>query len=390
MEGGHALPLGVEGYLADPGKILLELGLVEAVVLGGVVEGYLGRVAHDAVPSGAGVVAYGHGDHEVVGGGAYLHLEDAADGGLPALYEPAVHVELLHGHPVHGQGARLVGADVGDGAEGLDGRELPYERVLPDEFLCAEGKGYGHNGGQSLRDGGHGERNGRKEHEERRLAPEYPYAEDYGAYGEDGHGEPLAEVREPLLEGGLYLLFLLEHGGDPAKLGLHPGGHHHAFSPAVGDIGAVIGHVYPVSYGQVPLTQGTRLFFHGYGLSGKGRFLHLEPHRLHEPQVRGHHAARLEDDYVAWHEVCGHYPDRPAVTYHDGRGGPLLLPLDPFGAVLREPLGGLSGCKAFGRRAEGFKDLSYFASIPVHLASCTLLRSAGRPGRKGDVILGGD
>ena len=54
-------------------------------------------------------------------------------------------------HPVLGEGACLVGADAGGGAEGLHGLQVLHQAVLGGHPLGGEGQADGYSGEQSLR-----------------------------------------------------------------------------------------------------------------------------------------------------------------------------------------------------------------------------------------------
>ena len=83
-------------------------------------------------------------------------------------------VEYDHGHAVLGEGAGLVGADDGDRAQGLHGRQLADERLAAQHPLRAQREGHGDDGGQALGDGGHGHADGRQEHHPHFFAPKQP------------------------------------------------------------------------------------------------------------------------------------------------------------------------------------------------------------------------
>lgn len=55
-----------------------------------------------------------------------------------------------NGHPVLGEGAGLVGADGGRGAEGLHGFQILHQAVFGGHALGSQGQAYSHSGQQAL------------------------------------------------------------------------------------------------------------------------------------------------------------------------------------------------------------------------------------------------
>ena len=64
---------------------------------------------------------------------------------------------LRHPHLVHGEGARLVGTDIGHRAQRLYRRQLPDEGIFAHHAARAPRQRYGDEGRQGLRDGRYGQ-----------------------------------------------------------------------------------------------------------------------------------------------------------------------------------------------------------------------------------------
>ncbi len=71
---------------------------------------------------------------------------------------------------------------------------------------------------------------------------------------------------QPLLEGGPFLLNLLDHSGDSAEFGFHARGGYDPFPPSIGNHGGGKDHIGPISHGQFRLMDGIRRFLNGDGL----------------------------------------------------------------------------------------------------------------------------
>ena len=121
-----------------------------------------------------------------------------------SLQQGAVGVHLLRGHLVLGQGARLVRADDGDGAQALHRLEILHNSVLAGHLLGAHGQHDGDNGGQGLGDSGHGQGHGKHEGVQNAHAgAEDGQGKHHRADGHDDHGQLGGEAVQALLQGVL-------------------------------------------------------------------------------------------------------------------------------------------------------------------------------------------
>lgn len=109
-------------------------------------------------------------------------------------------MRLDHGRPTLGEGAGLVQREQGDVPERLDGREAADDRAPARHPPRAEREAERDHDRQGLRDGGHREREGRDDDQQRGLTAQHPEEGDCGARDDGGHGEPSPETGHLLLE----------------------------------------------------------------------------------------------------------------------------------------------------------------------------------------------
>ena len=118
--------------------------------------------------------------------------------------------------------------------------------------------------------------------------------------------------RRRLLVGGL------EHLGDRAHLGVHPGGGDHGAAGALRDGRALEDHVEPVAERRRPRQRGG-ILEHGFALAGQRGFLHAQRRGLHQARIRADGVALAEHEHVATHQLgAGHAQQLPVA--HDARG----------------------------------------------------------------------
>ena len=304
----HHLAAGVEGSLANAG-----IGGVEIVggkaQLGGIGhERGLGGLAHGVVlcriPLGIG--AERHAAHEAI----------------------LVLGEVAHdGHLVLGEGACLVRANDLRAAQGLDGGELADDGVVLAHLGDANGEHDGHHGGQTLGDGGDGERHGDHERvENERHVVEEAHAvlepgdhKDQGADHDANDGENLGELVELLLKRRLLVLGTREGVGDLAHLGVHARGNNHGAATAVYHGGAHVAHVLAVAERDVLAllehVEDRGDLVDRHGLAREGGLLDLHRRALDDAAVGGDGVAGLENHKVANDELGGRHGNHLAVTH---------------------------------------------------------------------------
>jgi hypothetical protein len=127
-------------------------------------------------------------------------------------------IDALRRHLVAGQRARLVRADDGDRAEGLDGRQPPYDGVASGHALDPEGDRDGEDRRQFLRNRRHRQADRGEEHLARGLTMHHDSEYEYHCRrSQRGDGKPAAEPPDLAQERGRQRLHLLDHRADHAR-----------------------------------------------------------------------------------------------------------------------------------------------------------------------------
>jgi len=326
VHSGHALALGGERRLRNAGHDLLDVGLPEPEAgrhpherpLRRIADG--GELARIALPSlKRGVVGQGAPGEEQ-GKVAIPAVRDlgipvpvAAQNGWLAALEAlahgeriARHVEHRHRHAVFGQGARLVRADRGDGAQRLDGRQSADQCPPPDHALRPQREGNGYHRGQSLGHRGHGQADGDEEHLlEGLTADDHALEKDKHHDHERDDSQPLAEFRHAPLERRLFLRHGLQHGGDVAQFRVHAGARHSSHSAAIGDVGAHVGHVPAVAQRDLVALDGICDLLDGHGFAGQRGLVDAQVSGFDDARVRRHPHPCLQQDDIPGHHVGG-------------------------------------------------------------------------------------
>jgi len=168
-----------------------------------------------------------------------------------------------------GQRAGLVGEDQIRGAEGLHRRQPLDDGIAPGHVLHAARERQRGDDRQALRYGGDGERNGRLQHHQQVLAGDEPGRGDDDGDGERQPDPPPAQRIEALLQRCRALLGLLDQAGDMPELGVHAGRDDQTGAGALGDRGALVGHVGPLAERQIVLVQGLAVLVDRLGLAGQ-------------------------------------------------------------------------------------------------------------------------
>ena len=218
------------GGLSGVGGVLGGVEAVGGEVEGGVVAaaalGVIGPVGHDLRAALLQVVHGALGQEGVV---ADKVLGLAAGGGVDVVLVARVGGdEGGEGHDVLGEGARLVGADDGDGAEGLHCGQGADDGVLGGHDLDGVRVGEGDDGLQSLGDHGHGADEGDVDGAQPvlpvPLGVEEGREERGEAHGADGDEEHLGHHVDLLQHVRLDGFRLVHEAVDGSHLGVVPGG----------------------------------------------------------------------------------------------------------------------------------------------------------------------
>ena len=297
MDGGHALPVGVEGLLEEAGMLIFEVFMGNAEFLRQENERSFRGIADDlsgAVRIEAGVIAerrrFGHLPAGGKPGGSRFAGGDGAPGG-----EIVRGGHFRDGHPVQGEGARLVAGDDGGAAEGLRGGKAADEGVLLRHALHAERHEDGRRGGEPFGDDGNGQGDRHEELLVERAAVEHACREDEHGDERAGDGQGFACGGEFFLERRLFVFLLFDETGDAAHFGGHAGGGDDARAAAVDDGGSGVGHIDAVGEDSA-FGKRRFVFFRRNGFAGEGGFFDAEAGGLDEPHV-GRHSVAVPEEY---------------------------------------------------------------------------------------------
>jgi len=316
MEGGHVLVVRFEGDRVETPPL-------RSFLLHG--QPGLAR-RHDERPLG-GVPLYGqatvllHQPAVVAQQTAPEDLGERGGGGFPdRLVTPRDHAigpvagaadredfiprhDLLDGHLVLGERARLVRADHRGAAQGLHRGQLADDGAPARHAGHADGQRDGHGRGKPLGDGAHGQGHGRHEHVEGALSPQDAHQEGDGRQGQDHVEQHPAEIGDLAQEGGLQLLGLRDELGDAAHLRVVPDGNHDPGRLPEGDQGGSVGHVAPV--GKHRVVRQDLLGLPGRDrLAGEGGLVDLEVPGGRQAEIRRDLVPGLEQDDVSGHHLC--------------------------------------------------------------------------------------
>ena len=304
VDGGHHLPAGVEGRLGAAGLPGLHEGLGAAVGRTEVHQRRLGRLALRAALLQNGVVAQGHGGGQRRQRAGVLH----------------------HRHLVLGQSTGLVGADDLRAAQRLHGGEPPDDGVALTHVGHADAQYHRHHGGQTLRDGGHGQRHGH--HERLQNGGEGVVAHHHQIKDEDEHAdaqhqlaERLAQLGQLPLEGRLLLLRLGQYMGDLAHLRVHTGGGDDRLTTAIDHGAAHVAHIFPVTQRHVAAGEQLHRLGDGDAFAGEGGLLDLQGGTLQQPPVSGDGIAGLQHHHVAGYQLAALHYELVSAAQHLALGG---------------------------------------------------------------------
>src|SRR4030095_8504324 len=240
--------------------------------------------------------------------------QPALRGVSPAGYfdVPPADMKTPRGHLTLGGRAGLVRADDAGAPRSLHGRHFANERIALRHFVHRDCECAGDDRCQCFRNSGHGERNGKHPHRQYRahleravdrLAHEAD-PQDQHADAQRDDAQPLADLFRTSLERRLLGLDVRHFLRDLAELRAHAGGANHRLATAIGHGRAGEHHVLSVAHGRV-CAHRRHFFRYGKRFAGKRRLIALERVVLDHTRIRRYLVARLEHQYVAWHEIFG-------------------------------------------------------------------------------------
>ena len=323
MDGGVALALRGERDFRDPGKAR-ELGLRHAELARRDDQRTFGRVAlHAPAPLAAGergVVGQRRRAQHLrnavvrmrVGGERRAFDRELALGDVAAaadLDELAGGGDRAHRHFVTRQGAGLVGADHGGGAERLDRRKLTHDGVGGCHPPHSQAQSDGHDRRQRFRNGGDRQGNGEQEQAEDDVEIQHRRAEQAGrehdrADREHYDAQPLAGAVELLLQRGRLLLGGFEQSGNAANLRTHAGGDSHRAAAAISGDRARIEHVAAIADADICVDR-LDLLRHRHALAGQRSLVGMQVGVLDQAGIGGDLVPGLDHDDVAGNDLIG-------------------------------------------------------------------------------------
>ena len=300
-------------------------------------EGRFGGVAHDLPGAVLGAVELGvigdrAGHHRLAGlvaGHVTGGIRDRAGGIVagPAKQRGAGGRDhLLQRHFVLGESTGLIGTNHAGRPQGFHRGQVLHHRIMFGKLLHPNGQHQRQDCRQPLGDGGNGQGHAQNEDLHHVLRGTRPVNEDQGRHDHNGdpHHQQAKHFRhfgDFLIERGLILLGVRQHGGDGTHLRVHAGVLHLGDPHAAHHRGALEHGVGALPQGRVV---GHRLggFMDGLGFAGERRLLNIQVGGLNEGCVRPHGVALGQEKHVAGNQVMGGDGLLFTVTHHGGiRGG---------------------------------------------------------------------
>merc|ERR1719431_192905 len=199
-----------------------------------------------------------------------------------SLHNLVVEPHVGHGHPVLGEGARLVGADAGGGAEGLHGLQVLHQAVLGGHPLGGEGQADSDRGQETL---GHIRHNDANEEDDgiQPVVAEDEGNDEKGYSEEDGNSSDYVDEMLNLLgNGSLSTLKSRCQASDPSHDSVVSNHDNHSDGSSLHSVGGEEGDVLGL---QGVLVGEFRASGLGLGLASEGGVVHLESSALDDPQV---------------------------------------------------------------------------------------------------------
>merc|ERR1719341_1773209 len=216
------------------------------------------------VKAGAGLVLGGVGIHDLV-----------------------VEPHVRHGHPVLGEGARLVGADAGGGAEGLDGLQVLHEAVLARHPLGGQRQADGDGGKKTFGHVGHDDADQEDDGVEPVVAEDEGDDEEGDTEEDSNAGDDVNEVFNLFGDGGLSSFKTRGQTSNPAHDSVVTDVDDHAHGGSLYCVGREEGQVLRLQGVLVSEFWAACLWL---GLSGQGGVVHLQ-------------APCLDDSEISWAPV---------------------------------------------------------------------------------------
>ena len=173
------------------------------------------------------------------------------------------------------------------------------------QTLDAQSQDDGDDGGQALRDGGHGQGDGDEEHGQEGFALKQAHSEKDGADAQAEEGELFGDLHHFPLHGGVHFLLPQEQGGDLAHLRVHACGGDHGGGSSGGDDRGGDDQIGAVAQGGVFGEGGVGVLGDGQGLAGDGGLVRFQASAVQQSGVGRHQVTGFQLDQVAGHQLGG-------------------------------------------------------------------------------------
>ena len=217
------------------------------------------------------------------------------------LRELSVQITLHHRHFILGQRPRLVRADHLHRTQRLHRREPAHNGLCLYHAGHAQRQHDRHNGRQTLRHGGHGQRDGSQKH-----IPHIPLLQQ--SHDKEQHTDPhrqcaqyLPEFSQPYLQRRQFFLMPMQHVRYMTNPGVHARGCYNAEPAPLCHISRHVDHV-PAACIRRLFLHIARLFFYGHRLSRKGRLFRKKSYTFNQSQVSRHPIPGLQDHNISRHQ----------------------------------------------------------------------------------------
>ncbi len=231
-------------------------------------------------------------------------------------------VGFYYRHLVLGKCSRFVRADYLRAAQSFNRRKLTNYRISLAHIRNADGKNYGNNRRQSLRN-----RSNRKAYRNHKCIDKYlciyirgsyqAYRKDYHAYCQHQNRQDFAELCKLDLQRGLALLRLSKSIGNFAHFGVHSRAANHCLATTVNYGAAHINHILSVAKRNIlciPQSKSLRNLAYRNAFAGQRRFFDLQAVAFDYSAICRNRVPGFQNHYVAFYKVFALYDLNLAVS----------------------------------------------------------------------------
>ena len=318
MDGGHHLPVGIEGNLRQPGPAVSDNVLIKAIAFSQPYQCGFRGIADLVVTADGGIAAQqGRPQQRLL----YRVMEI----GVLRVDHPSAGIQLLDRHAVLRQRTGLIRADHGHAAQPLHRLQMADDGVFLGHFPGAEGQHNGDDGAERLGDGRYCQRDGKEEGVHHVFVPpQHADGKQHRTDHQNDDGELPAELIQTDLQRGFPFLRVFQQQSDLSHFSIHAGGRHQEAPPAIGDEAAGKHHVLPVPQrgfsGDL-----IRILFHRQAFASKGAFRTLQTGTFQQTTIRADGISRFQYNHITGNYLSPRDLYDLAVPQHlSSRGGHLL------------------------------------------------------------------